>query len=140
MPERRIDPVQRSFIAALLRRRAFRPELLPDRPIKSSGLKALLRKKSDRFEHVSPDRSRTSTATHKASVFMKKLCSYCKERPAEAGVLPWYTILLFFVFPGGGVSSNICADCAGGRNLQALLFLAAAAVVVFVVTVIIWGT
>ena len=79
-------------------------------------------------------------ATHKASVLMKKLCSYCKERPAVPGVLPWYTILLFFVFPGGGVSSNICADCAGGRNLLALLFLAAAAVVAFVLAVILWGT
>ena len=140
MPEHRIDPVQGSFNAVMFRRRASRPELLPERPIKSSGLKPLLRKKSDRFEHVPPDRSRTSTATHKASVFMKKLCSYCNERPAEAGVLPWYTILLFFVIPGGGVSSNICADCAGGRNLLALLVLAAAAVVVFVLAVILWGT
>ncbi len=69
---------------------------------------------------------------------MKKLCRYCEERPAVPGILPWYTILLFFVFPGGGVSSNICADCAGGRNLLALLVLAAAVVVGFVVAVILW--
>ena len=86
------------------------------------------------------NRSRMSTATQKASVLMKKLCSYCKERPAVPGILPLYTILLFFVFPVGGVSSNICADCAGGRNLLAFLVLAAAAVFVFVVAVILWGT
>lgn len=69
---------------------------------------------------------------------MNKLCKYCNERPAVAGAIPWYTVLLLLVLGSGEVSSNSCEDCAGGRNLLTLLFLAAAAVVIFIVLVILW--
>ena len=77
-------------------------------------------------------------ATHKASGLMEKLCKYCKERPATTDTLAWYTVLTLLLLGSGDMSSRCCEDCAGGRNLLALLFLAAAAVFLFVVAVILW--
>jgi hypothetical protein len=65
------------------------------------------------------------------------ICEQCRENKATTR-MPWWTSLASIFLPEIGAREKLCKDCAGGRKFLALLVLAAAAFIVFVLAVIVW--